>query len=103
MALHPTQIFEALEKLAQESDHSGFIYEFLRIYDTPKSTITKLKNGDAAINMAETPDCGAIALKQRLYFQPGGGGPGGATQTPPPLPQTPPPSPNKNPLLIPPK
>ena len=74
MALHPTQIFEALEKLAQESDHSGFIYEFLRIYDTPKSTITKLKNGDAAINMAETPDCGAIALKQRLYFQPGGGG-----------------------------
>ena len=78
MALHPTQIFEALEKLAQESDHSGFIYEFLRIYDTPKSTITKLKNGDAAINMAETPDCGAIALKQRLYFQPGGGGGGGA-------------------------
>ena len=74
MALHPTQIFEALEKLAQESDHSGFIYEFLRIYDTPKSTITKLKNGDAAINMAETPDCGAIALKKRLYFQPGGGG-----------------------------
>ena len=74
MALHPTQIFEALEKLAQESDHSGFIYEFLRIYDTPKNTITKLKKGDAAINVAENVDCGAIALKQRLYFQPVGGG-----------------------------
>ncbi|UOO80974.1 hypothetical protein LVJ83_08250 [Uruburuella testudinis] len=74
MALHPTQIFEALEKLVQEPDRNSFIYEFLRIFDTPKSTITKLKKGDAASNVADNIDCGAVALKQRLYFQPVGGG-----------------------------
>ncbi|WP_159070380.1 hypothetical protein [Neisseria elongata] len=44
MTVNPTKLFDDLAKLVQSEDKANFIYGFLRLFDTPKATITKLQN-----------------------------------------------------------
>ena len=52
MAVNPTKLFDGLAKLVQSEDKANFIYGFLRLFDTPKATITKLQNQTPGTNVA---------------------------------------------------
>lgn len=45
MAINQTKIFDDLEKLTKKKSTSDFILDFLKIFDFPKATITRLKKG----------------------------------------------------------
>lgn len=70
MAVNPTKLFDGLTKLVQSEDKANFIYGFLRLFDTPKATITKLQNQTPGTNVADMPLHGEIALSRKLYFKP---------------------------------
>lgn len=70
MAINPTKLFDGLAKLVQSEDKANFIYVFLRLFDTPKATITKLQNQTPGTNVADIPLLGEIALSRKLYFKP---------------------------------
>ena len=70
MAINPTKLFDGLAKLVQSEDKANFIYGFLRLFDTPKATITKLQNQTPGTNVADIPLLGEIALSRKLYFKP---------------------------------
>lgn len=70
MAVNPTKLFDGLAKLVQSEDKANFIYGFLRLFDTPKATITKLQNQTPGTNVADVPLLGEIALSRKLYFKP---------------------------------
>lgn len=70
MAVNPTKLFDGLSKLVQSEDKANFIYGFLRLFDTPKATITKLQNQTPGTNVADMPLHGEIALSRKLYFKP---------------------------------
>ena len=70
MAINPTKLFDDLAKLVQSEDKANFIYGFLRLFDTPKATITKLQNQTPSTNVADVPLLGEIALSRKLYFKP---------------------------------
>ena len=70
MAINPTKLFDGLAKLVQSEDKANFIYGFLRLFDTPKATITKLQNQTPGTNVADVPSLGEIALSRKLYFKP---------------------------------
>ena len=70
MAINPTKLFDGLAKLVQSEDKANFIYGFLRLFDTPKATITKLQNQTPGTNVADMPLHGEIALSRKLYFKP---------------------------------
>lgn len=70
MAVNPTKLFDGLAKLIQSEDKANFIYGFLRLFDTPKATITKLQNQTPGTNVADMPLHGEIALSRKLYFKP---------------------------------
>lgn len=70
MAVNPTKLFDGLAKLVQSEDKANFIYGFLRLFDTPKATITKLQNQTPGTNVADMPLHGEIALSRKLYFKP---------------------------------
>ena len=70
MAINPTKLFDGLAKLVQSEDKANFIYGFLRLFDTPKATITKLQNQTPGTNVADVPLLGEIALSRKLYFKP---------------------------------
>lgn len=70
MAINPTKLFDGLAKLVQSEDKANFIYSFLRLFDTPKATITKLQNQTPGTNVADMPLLGEIALSRKLYFKP---------------------------------
>ena len=70
MAINPTKLFDGLAKLVQSEDKANFIYGFLRLFDTPKATITKLQNQTPGTNVADMPLLGEIALSRKLYFKP---------------------------------
>lgn len=70
MAVNPTKLFDGLAKLVQSEDKANFIYGFLRLFDTPKATITKLQNQTPGTNIADMPLHGEIALSRKLYFKP---------------------------------
>ena len=70
MAVNPTKLFDGLTKLVQSEDKANFIYGFLRLFDTPKATITKLQNQTPGTNLADMPLHGEIALSRKLYFKP---------------------------------
>lgn len=70
MAVNPTKLFDGLAKLVQSEDKANFIYDFLRLFDTPKATITKLQNQTPGTNVADMPLHGEIALSRKLYFKP---------------------------------
>ena len=70
MAVNPTKLFDGLAKLVQSEDKANFIYGFLRLFDTPKATITKLQNQTPGTNVADVSLLGEIALSRKLYFKP---------------------------------
>ncbi|HFC8509151.1 TPA: DNA methyltransferase [Neisseria subflava] len=70
MAVNPTKLFDGLAKLVQSEYKANFIYGFLRLFDTPKATITKLQNQTPGTNVADMPLHGEIALSRKLYFKP---------------------------------
>lgn len=57
-------IEKALSEITQQPNHLEFIYEFLLAYGTPQSTITKLKQKNAALEGVDN----VVELKQKVYF-----------------------------------
>lgn len=70
MAINQTKIFDDLEKLAKKASENEFIFEFLKIFEFPKATITRMKKEDNPLNVAEDKIAGGVAIKQVLYFKP---------------------------------
>jgi len=66
MAVNQARILESLEKLCAHRSQGNFIFDFLDAYGFPKSTITRLRNGDDSRNVGEGND---IALRKQVYFQ----------------------------------
>ncbi|RZU99722.1 class I SAM-dependent DNA methyltransferase [Spiribacter vilamensis] len=71
MALNRGQLIEqfrhAVEQSATEAGREEFIYALLHALDRPKATITKLRNGDPTINVANRSN--ALAVRQSFYFE----------------------------------
>lgn len=71
MALNPTKLMADLEALTQEEQGQGFVFGFLSLFKTPRSTITRLeKDLSTDLNVALDPESGAVGLRQRLYIKP---------------------------------
>lgn len=61
------EIESALRELVEKSfDPESFVFEFLRIYDAPKATVTKLRQAQAG----DLLQSGEIVWKKKLWFQP---------------------------------
>lgn len=60
-----TEIEDKISKIIDNNDRDNFIYDFLSVYDFPKATITKLRNG---INNLSNIT-GEIYLKNKLYYK----------------------------------
>ncbi|WP_025643563.1 MULTISPECIES: DNA methyltransferase [unclassified Psychrobacter] len=78
MAFNQTQFFEDLEKLTtkviDKNKQDDFIFDFLKLLDVSKTTITALKKNDSRFNVAANPEAGEVANKHRIYFKPVGAG-----------------------------
>lgn len=60
------EIEAALRELVDQSfEPAGFVFDFLRIYDAPKSTITKLRQGQEA----DLLQSGDVLWKKKLWFR----------------------------------
>ena len=74
MAFNQTQFFEDLEKLTTKviykNKQDDFIFDFLKLLDVSKTTITALKKNDSRFNVAANPEAGEVANKHRIYFKP---------------------------------
>ncbi|MEZ7517703.1 type IIL restriction-modification enzyme MmeI [Psychrobacter sp. Arc9] len=74
MAFNQTQFFEDLEKLTSKvidkNKQDDFIFDFLKLLDVSKTTITALKKNDSRFNVAANPEAGEVANKHRIYFKP---------------------------------
>lgn len=66
MAVSQASIIESLERTCSNLNPDEFIFGFLDTYGFPKSTITRLRNGDDSRNVAPGDD---IGLKKKLYFR----------------------------------
>lgn len=60
-----TEIEDKIENIIEQDNHEEFIYDFLSVYNFPKSTITKLRKGLG--NLAK--EHGEVYLKNRLYYK----------------------------------
>ena len=60
-----SEIEDKIEDIIEQDNHEEFIFDFLSVYNFPKSTITKLRKGLG--NLAKEP--GEIYLKNRLYYK----------------------------------
>ena len=60
-----TEIEDKIEDIIEQDNHEEFIFDFLSVYNFPKSIITKLRKGLG--NLAKEP--GEIYLKNRLYYK----------------------------------
>lgn len=58
-------IEKTLAEITQQHKHSDFIYDFLRAYGTPQSTITKLRQKNAVLEGIDN----IVELKQKIYFK----------------------------------
>lgn len=59
------EIEDKIVEIVNKDSKEDFIYDFLKIYDIPNSTITRLKNGTN--NLSKIP--GEVHLKNKLYFK----------------------------------
>lgn len=57
-------IEKALSEITQQTNHSEIIYEFLLAYGIPQSTITKLKQKNAALDGIDN----IVDVKKKVYF-----------------------------------
>lgn len=60
-----TEIEDRITDIINQDNPDQFIFDFLSVYDFPKSTITKLRKGTN--NLAKIP--GEVYLKNRLYYK----------------------------------
>mgnify|MGYP001627859013 FL=1 len=67
MALNHGKLMEDLERLSSQPDADQFIFDFLRSYQTPNSTLTRLMQGGDR-NVGERS--GDVGVRQKLYFRP---------------------------------
>lgn len=67
MALNHGKLMEDLERLSSQPDTDQFIFDFLRAYQTPSATLTRLMQGGDR-NVGEQP--GDVGVRQKLYFRP---------------------------------
>ncbi|WP_047153733.1 class I SAM-dependent DNA methyltransferase [Aneurinibacillus tyrosinisolvens] len=56
---------DKIVELVNREDHSDFLYELLDVYDIPRATITRLKNG----NQNLTKRAGEVHLKNKVWFK----------------------------------
>ena len=61
-----TELEDKIVDLVKNLNQEEFIFEFLRLYDIPKQTISKLKAGTN--NLSKVP--GEVHLKNKLFFKP---------------------------------
>ncbi|EGO6685349.1 class I SAM-dependent DNA methyltransferase [Enterococcus faecium] len=59
------EIEDKIIEIINKGNKEDFIYDFLKIYDIPNSTITRLKKGTN--NLSKIP--GEVHLKNKLYFK----------------------------------
>ena len=67
MALNHGKLMQDLERLSSQPDADQFIFDFLRAYQTPNSTLTRLMQGGDR-NVGERP--GDVGVRQKLVFRP---------------------------------
>ncbi|MDO5680462.1 MAG: N-6 DNA methylase [Pelistega sp.] len=70
MSVNQTELYNGLEKIAKEDDRANYIYDFLKLFGAPDSTITRLRNTSSDYNVASNPDAGEVAQRERVYFLP---------------------------------
>ena len=58
------KIEEKIKKLVLTKDYNNFIFDFLLTFNQPKTTISRLKNGD--YNLSKKPN--EIVWKKKIYF-----------------------------------
>ena len=58
------KIEENLKNLLSKKDHENFIYDFLLAFDQPKSTISRLRNGDYNLSSRSNE----LIWKKKLYY-----------------------------------
>ena len=58
------QVESEVKKLSKKIKKDSFIYDFLKAYNTPKSTITMLKNGSRNLSKKENE----VICKKKIYF-----------------------------------
>ncbi|MDP4086166.1 MAG: N-6 DNA methylase [Bacillota bacterium] len=56
---------DKIVEIVNREDHSDFLYELLDVYDIPRATITRLKNG----NQNLTKRVGEVHLKNKVWFK----------------------------------
>lgn len=66
MSFNQTHFYEELERLGQNPNPDTFVYDFLTLTGTSKTTITTLKNGN---NPVANTGLKGIARKSHLYFE----------------------------------
>ena len=66
MSFNQTHFYEELERLGQNPNPDTFVYDFLTLTGTSKTTITTLKNGN---NPVANTGLTGIARKSHLYFE----------------------------------
>jgi len=67
MALNHGKLMQDLERLSSQTDADQFIFDFLRAYQTPNSTLTRLMQGGDR-NVGER--LGDVGVRQKLFFRP---------------------------------
>ena len=67
MALNHGKLMQDLGRLSSQTDADQFIFDFLRAYQTPNSTLTRLMQGGDR-NVGERP--GDVGVRQKLFFRP---------------------------------
>jgi len=67
VALNHGKLMQDLERLSSQTDTEQFIFDFLRAYQTPNSTLTRLMQGGDR-NVGELP--GDVGVRQKLFFRP---------------------------------
>jgi len=67
VALNHGKLMQDLGRLSSQTDADQFIFDFLRAYQTPNSTLTRLMQGGDR-NVGERP--GDVGVRQKLFFRP---------------------------------
>lgn len=58
-------IEDRISEIVNKEDHSNFLYELLSVYDIPRATITRLKNGNQNLTKRDKE----VHLKNKVWFK----------------------------------
>lgn len=56
---------DKIVEIVNKENHSDFLYELLDVYDIPRATITRLKNGNQNLTKRD----GEIHLKNKVWYK----------------------------------